>query len=566
MIYGRSVFQWSRPLFSGAILLFALACGSDANGPGVTPGTVASVEVTPPGLSLTVGAQQKLIARVFDAAHVQLNGQIITWTSDAASVATVAQDGTVNGLTAGTAHITATSGGKQASVTVTVTQSGGGGGGGGATGTINVNPAVRYQTISGWEAHSQSGHEYASFDNFADRLFDLAANDLGINRLRLEIRSGLENSTDYYTQWRKGQIDDAKWRCVRFSTVNDNSDPKVANLAGFQFAQLDSMVEKVILPMRQKLAARGERLSVNLLYTAFTGTICSGLEYHHDDSPEEYAEFILVMSEHLRSKYNLVPDTWEVILEPDNTAFWRGKQIGDAIVATAARLSAAGFTPRFIAPSTTRHSNALPYFDAMVQQVPAAAQYMAELSYHRYSSPTDAELSDIGARAKARGINTSMLEHIGSGYADLHRDLKFANISAWEQFALAFPTTDDGAQYYTLDLSSPSNPQINLGSRTKFLRQYFKFIRAGAVRIEATSASGTLDPLAFINTNGGYVVVVKASGAANFTVGGLPAARYGIKYTTSGAYDVDLADVDLAAGTALSAQIPGSGVLTIYRK
>ncbi|HEY0304853.1 MAG TPA: glycoside hydrolase family 30 beta sandwich domain-containing protein, partial [Longimicrobiales bacterium] len=366
---------------------------------------------------------------------------------------------------------------------------------------------------------------------------------------------------DYYQQWRSGQIDDAQWRCVRFATVNDNSDPRSINANGFKFSQMDSMVQNVILPMRQRLQARGERLFINLTYTAFTNTICSPGQYHHDDSPEEYAEIIQAATQHLRTRYGITPDAWEVILEPDNTSFWRGQTIGAAIVATASRLSGMGITAKFITPSTARPNNAAPYFDAMVSAVPGAIPHLLEISYHRYGSPTTADLQGLASRAVQRGISTSMLEHIGSGYQDLHDDLKHARVSAWQQFALAFGANDDGSQYFTV-----SGSQVNIASRTRFLRQYFKYVRAGAVRIDATSANAALDPLAFINTNGGYVVVVKATAAASFTVGGLPAGQYGIKYTTSAAYDVNHPDVTIGSSQTVSTSIPAAGVITIYRK
>jgi hypothetical protein len=165
------------------------------------------------------------------------------------------------------------------------------------------------------------------------------------------------------------------------------------------------------------------------------------------------------------------------------------------------------------------------------------------------------------------GVRTAMLEHITSGYDDLHDDLKVARNSAWQEFALAYPGTgDDGGIYYAIDTANPGRPLVRITPRAKFLRQYFRFIRPGAQRIEATTSKVDFDPVAFINTNGRYVVVVKANGDGTFTVGGLPGGRYGITYTTSAQYDVALPDVTLAAGQNLAAIMPAAGAITIYGK
>jgi hypothetical protein len=160
-----------------------------------------------------------------------------------------------------------------------------------------------------------------------------------------------------------------------------------------------------------------------------------------------------------------------------------------------------------------------------------------------------------------------MLEHIGSGHEDLHKDLKIGRASAWQQFTIAYPgTNDNGGTYFLVDNSDANNPRINIGSRTKFLRQYLKFVKRGARRVEATSSNSNLDPLAFINPDGKYTVVVKADRGGTFTLHGLPAGTYGVKYTTANQYDVDSPDVTLGAGEPLSASIPDEGVITVYAK
>jgi hypothetical protein len=427
-------------------------------------------------------------------------------------------------------------------------------------GDIRVDAGTQFQTITGWEAHVQAGQEHAQFASFRDALFDQAVNDLGITRLRIEPLAGFEHSRDLADDLERGLIDYPTYRCLRYTTVNDNADPFVIDWSGFHFSHLDSYIENTVIPLRQRLAARGEALYVVATYVAFSTGGCPPAQYHHTD-PEEYAEFVLATYQHMQQKYGFVPDAWEVILEPDNTSFWRGPQIGRAMVAAGKRLQQHGFTPRFIAPSNRSMAAAISYFDAMVA-IPGALDHLSEFAYHRYGGVSDANLQAIGQRAVQYGIRTSMLEHIGSGYEDLHKDLALGRASAWQQFALAFPTSDNGAQYFVLSSGGAVQP----GSRTRYLRQYFRYVRPGAVRIGAQSASNALDPLAFINPGGRYAVVVKADAAATFTVQGLPAGLYGVTFTTATATHVAGPDATVASGGLLNASIPGRGVLTIYRR
>jgi hypothetical protein len=430
---------------------------------------------------------------------------------------------------------------------------------------ITVDSITTYQAITGWEATAWAGQDgVEAFPNYRDELYNQAVNDLGINRVRLEVRSGVENDQDYWTMHQTAAIDYDTWRSVRYSTIDDNGDPDVIDWNGFHFSELDNTVDEVVLPLKTLVEANGEKLYINLNYVAFTDQIGAGLDYHHDN-PQEYAEFVLAVYQHLQSKYGWVPDACEVILEPDNVSQWDGTLIGQAIVATAGRLQAAGFTPRFIAPSNTNMANAITYFDQMVQ-VAGAVQFLLEFSYHRYGGVSDTNLQTIADRASQNGVNTAHLEWIGATYNELHKDLKIGMNSAWAQYTLGGPGSDDGGKYYCIDDTDPDNPVVSIGSRTKFLRQYFKFIRPGALRIEAATNDNDFDPVAFVNINGKYVVVVKTAAGGPFYIQGLPAGNYGIKYTTSSEYDIDLSDATVGAGEAVSTSIPEAGVITIYAK
>lgn len=430
---------------------------------------------------------------------------------------------------------------------------------------IVLDPSTVYQTMRGWEAVGEAAQLFSpAWSNYKNPLLDQAVNDLGINRIRLEVKSGIENPVDYFAQWQAGQINEDQYNAKRYEIINDNSDPNTINPNGFKWSSFDSTINQIVLPMRQRLQARGETLWVNVCYVDFGSS-----SFEHKNNPAEYAEFVLATYQHMQNTFGLVPDSWEVILEPDTTsAGWSALQTASAIKAAGDRLLANGFTPNFTSPSTTNAANAPGYID-QIAGTTGAMQYVGEFSYHRYAGGSSATLTEIANRAVLYNKKTGMLEWIGADYDTLHTDLKLGRDSSWQQFCLAGPTSwgpDTGDRYYLVDDTNVTSPVITMGNETKFLRQYFKFIRAGAQRIEALTGNANFDPLAFVNANGKYVVVVKAGGSGSFNVQGLPPGVYGIKYTTGSQYDIDRADISLSTGQTLATSIPQAGVITIYAR
>ncbi len=87
--------------------------------PGAVP--VGAVVVTPPTASLIVGSTVQFSAVVLDTAGNALSGRSVTWTSSNTGIASVSAAGLVTGVSAGSATLSATSGGKSGTATVTVT-------------------------------------------------------------------------------------------------------------------------------------------------------------------------------------------------------------------------------------------------------------------------------------------------------------------------------------------------------------------------------------------------------------------------------------------------------------
>lgn len=108
-----------------ALLLLA-ACGGDGSAPTsasppLTPSSsqVATVSVTPETFLLTVGDTVRLVAAPRDAGGLLLSGRVVSWSLDAAAIASVSSTGLVRALSPGLVRITATSEGRSGSASIT---------------------------------------------------------------------------------------------------------------------------------------------------------------------------------------------------------------------------------------------------------------------------------------------------------------------------------------------------------------------------------------------------------------------------------------------------------------
>jgi hypothetical protein len=105
-----------------------------------------------------------------------------------------------------------------------------------------------------------------------------------------------------------------------------------------------------------------------------------------------------------------------------------------------------------------------------------------------------------------------------------------------------------------------------MAERTRQLAQLFRYVRRGAVRIAASTTSTDRLPVAFVHPDGRCVVVVRARrGGGPLTLDGLPAGRYGVVFTGDGQARRQLPRVRIAAGQRLEIDLPGAGLLTLYR-
>jgi hypothetical protein len=421
-----------------------------------------------------------------------------------------------------------------------------------AQATITVDPSTRFQTINGWECVA-----FASQDDPAQTRQPLPGSS------QICHQSQVENAP---TRPVLGpMIDYATWRANRYATVNDNADANTINASGFHFTELDQNIRSIVLPLRAVAAAKGQPMYINLNYVAFTGQITQGGAYHHTNAAE-YAEFILAVFQHMDQEFGFVPDAVEILLEPDNVSQWNG-----ALWAGQSPQWSPAFPPLVtLRKSLRRPARTWEMRSVISMRSPLSGRLagLDEICYHRYGGVSDVNLQALASRSQQHGKRASMLEwwSTGNSIDILLKDLTMGRNAAWQQGVLAgIGGLDDDMALYKVDTNSASGPLVRVNRKTRLLRQVYRFVRRGAVRVAATSSSGTLQPVAFINADGSHVVVVRATTASQLRIDGLPVGSYGINYSTAAEFNRSLSDQEIAAGAPITTNIPAAGVLTVYQ-
>ena len=437
---------------------------------------------------------------------------------------------------------------------------------------VIVDPAKRHQTMTGWEVTvyvTQFGKAQNRFDptwhQYQDQILDTLVDEVGVNRIRLELRSNAENTRPIWAEFESGAMSQKEMQQLFYHKVNDNNDPFKADPAGFQFDELDYQVERVLLPMAERLKAKGEKLYINLCFVDFDKGK-NQTRYNHAQNPEEYAELVTQAFLYLKDKYGIVPDALEVILEPDHTSRWKhsGRQIGEAAAATMKLLVPLGFKPELILPSTKRADLAVKMFEEAVQ-VPGVRQHLGAISYHRYARATPEVLRDIVATAERHDIRVEMLELVKGNSYHLHQDVQNANASAWQSFGIATWAPDDGkprrgALVY-VDKETGETTPSHQGRR---LMQYMRYIRGGAVRIGASVQEPKFFAVAFENPDGGQVAVIRAETKGPIVIRGLRDDHYAATFANwKGGGNPTKVTRNPADGS-VTVQMPVKGIVTVF--
>lgn len=439
------------------------------------------------------------------------------------------------------------------------------------TATITLTRSTEYQIMRGWEGVLQVGYDpdasAASFTYYQDSIIQMLVDDLGISRVRLEVKSGNESTTDWYNQWVNGIITFATYLSHFYATINDNADPDVflggsEEGGGWQWTYLDRKIEDIVIPMRTWCAARGESLWVTLHISDDDDAAKRvGGNINFNSNPDEVGEFVLAHFLHMDNQYGFVPDAVAVVNEPDVNS-WSGTQVGNALISVKARLDAAGYTNVvYIGPA----SSAMGTGHTTFLDIVATGFDLNIYDSHYYGTKDQTLRQQMASDAAGIGADVHMGEYITLDIDDVYDLIIDANVGSVQQYVLGYPTVDDGAQYVLIDDAVVYDPKLAYGATAKLLRSYFRWVRPSAQRFLASSDSGNFKPLAWENPDGTYVVVVRANASDTIVVQDLPDGTYGINYSTdAGSFNNNLSDQVVSGGSDVSFSMPAIGIVTIY--
>jgi Glycosyl hydrolase family 30 beta sandwich domain len=431
---------------------------------------------------------------------------------------------------------------------------------GGDTVAFRLDAKTTFQTFEGWSCvPNPAGYERAFVAWLRDprpetydrvpmrrdlpskliaRMHDALVDELGITRVRIEVGPQVEQ-------------------------VNDNADPRVTDAARYRFAWQDDQIERHVLPMRKRIEARGERMTIYVSYdlrSKLTGAFL--LE------PEEYAEMAVAFLAHAKERHGIEPDYWSVLNEPGNDRPGDPRLCAELTAATGRRIAEAGFRTRMSGPECVTVAQADRYMKGM-EGVPGALDRFAQITYHLYHGGAEDvaarnAVRDWARRLKITAAQTEWMEAKDLDVArHIHLCLTEADAVAWDRFgadlffALPYRELTDRA-------SDGKEPQLS--STAWHIRQFSRFIRPGAVRVALAGGSESVKGVAFLAKGLPVVVLLNTSGETHAAeLDGLKQGRYGRCFTSAsqGAYGKEMPDVAVPESGKVLIELPPRSVSTL---
>ncbi|OGJ86723.1 MAG: hypothetical protein A2268_13585 [Candidatus Raymondbacteria bacterium RifOxyA12_full_50_37] len=430
--------------------------------------------------------------------------------------------------------------------------------------SVTIDGAIEYQEIDGF-----GGNEVQLFPK-TDNDFNLIFNELGASILDMGLYTQTED-----TVYNDTGLGDA--------SRNDNDDPDIIDWNGVDTSWID-MIGRV-LPV--KAQAHGCNI--------FAGKVCSppswmrspaGLFYRDGkllaQNYDEFAEFLYIWYKGLKDRKGVTLSYIGLQNEPNggHNPTWTGctytgAELRDLIKVVGPYFQTKGITAKIILPECVSLGSFAGLANPTLQD-PIARQYVGVLATHPYnvtfSNPDGAitawtNVADIAGQYNLKlwqnewgAGNTSWKD--GLLYVQhMHNGLYYGKVSAWLYMDLYHPTSFGDGYGGLVNENGPRE-------QFYWVKHYFRYVRPGAVRIQAATDNGNILVTSFVQKDSKTIAIVNINRGGsnqnvNFTVNniqGLSSLNAIRSSATENA--VNLGQISVT-GNSFSYTLPDSSITTL---
>ncbi|MBI3412729.1 MAG: hypothetical protein HY051_01440 [Candidatus Aenigmarchaeota archaeon] len=358
-----------------------------------------------------------------------------------------------------------------------------------------------------------------------EKILDMLYVDLGLTRVRTQAEGAIE-------------------------PVNDNNDPKITDLSkyNFNFRRVDGLANHV-----RRLINRG-------VATYFFSPL-KPETWMNTGNPEEYAEWAMAIVKRYRELGVEMP-YYSIMNEPGlltdtKQANIPGTYIRDVIKLLGPKLRAEGFATKIVISDDVNPCEAYKRIDTVLQDE-QARQYVGALAYHLYDYG-DCKLQVGGMVKDSPGIKklikgmsvqygvpvwmTEFYVPDGFQWANLVHDL-ISDYGAsavdymWGFFGEWDNTRSPISSLVTLKNSGAQYLGYDIQKQYYAMGQYSRYVKPGAVRVDAQSNIAGVKVTAFKDTaNNRFIVVVinnnTGDASVSFKLDNIDTAAFSTVYRTS---------------------------------
>ena len=445
--------------------------------------------------------------------------------------------------------------------------------------SVAVDNSKKFQTMEGFGGFGALKEYWAQAPFTSDEFVNTIVNDLGLTILRDNMPTSFEyendNSDPFATDFTKFNL--TVKPAGHDETVNDHLD----HLRKLKAAGLQKLIVSVWSPatwMKHNNRVGNGTQSINSA-PAYTTSPTSATNQLRTEMYDEFAERCVAYIKIIKQETGLDIYALSVQNEPRFSQYYAscvydGPALRDLLKTVGKRLRDEGLATKLFLPEDVGWLQGGEALTRPTLDDPVARGYTDIIAMHGYdldgitaastSAQTWQTMYGWGApynkplwMTETSGYENSYAGALKLGKA-MFTALKYGNVSAWVFWSLSGTTLDA----YTLMSSTGDKSK-----RYYVSKNFFKYIRPGAVRVDASAPEGTsVFPLAFQHSteNSTTMVLINdgASGkAVKISGAGLPAQFN--RYSTT--IDDNTKDMGVV-NTADVILLPANSIITLYKK